>query len=275
VFCPVPFYAWSEPLLARSVDNKQWGLQRILDYKGPAKCIAVNAFWQSTDREQGPQLRCNPGLIEDGSMWRALLDAAAVVPNTAPPQDSGHKRFRMNGDTRQKLALDVLQYHSLQFMSYLEPCLRFGFAAVVGRRKCPADFLLGLSYEKCVRKLLLSQRCLAKLGAAGLPTSLSLHVIAEAFKLVEGGRGHPPPNMDCSDAIHLDALLLMALDLQSNLSDDEHRQSKLKIKEAMVDRQHMKAVDALRWLLLSRYKTHRPQLCLDGGRFLGVCGATV
>ena len=80
VFSSLPYYAWGKPLLASSLCQRQWGIKVLQALPLELAPIAVNAFWQSTNTEDGPVKRWDPKCVESGSTWSVLMELAGI-PN--------------------------------------------------------------------------------------------------------------------------------------------------------------------------------------------------
>ena len=58
--------------------STQWGFKALQALPRELAPIVVNAFWQSTNTEDGPVKRWDPTCVEPGSTWSALMELAGI-----------------------------------------------------------------------------------------------------------------------------------------------------------------------------------------------------
>jgi len=68
-FAGVPFFSRTGPTVSMEHHGQGWG-KALLEN---ASVVAVINWWQSTNSENGPAMRCDPAAVSPGSFWLYLL----------------------------------------------------------------------------------------------------------------------------------------------------------------------------------------------------------
>ena len=238
VFSSLPYYAWGKPLLASSLCQRQWGIKALQALPRELAPIAVNAFWQSTNTEDGPVKRWDPKCVESGSTWSALMELAGIpkvhtgnvveciadavhdlAPNVWLPRTLPRLRMSTKGK-ESRFYHEIILNCSLTILCFLRGVDCLAFAAVVGIERIPLELRRVFTFQHQLIRSIRSPDFIHVCGLGGLSMRYALSLTSTAWHhYYDNGRGCEAPPTAITDQDLLVALVFSSVSLHADITD--------------------------------------------------------